>query len=77
MQSGDKGWPSIILAGQDILMKMLTTLELRGKCILMHFNIIETQVCKTVTRLRLEKCRYEYFFHKSQETLRQKTPKRY
>ena len=50
MLNDDKGLLSIILAGQSILVKMLITLKtyiLIKFCILIHFNIVETQVCKT------------------------------
>ena len=39
-------------------------------CILIHFNIIITQVFKTLTRLYQEKCCSEHFFHKSKELSR-------
>ena len=53
IQYGDKGLPSIILVGQCLLVKMrLITLESQIQfCILIHFNVIETQVCKTMIRL--------------------------
>ena len=57
MQNGDEASPSIIFAGQALLMKMLITLELRGifcsnfLYILLHFNIVQPLVCETVTRL--------------------------
>ena len=57
MQNDDKRLPSIFIAGQGILVKMLITLVPHDTvyiiikfCILIHFNIIETQVCKTVIR---------------------------
>ena len=68
MLNGDEGLLSIILAGRGPLVKKLITFEphviyyLIKICILIHFNIIETQVCKTVTRLRQEKCRSEQNF---------------
>ena len=57
VQNGDEGLPSIILAGRGLLLKMLITLEPNGIffikfCVLIHFKIIGTQVCKTVTRRR-------------------------
>ena len=59
MQNGDEGLPSIGLADQCLLVKMFITLEPHviyfiKFSILIHFNIIETQVCKMVTRLRLD-----------------------
>ena len=52
MQNGGEGLPTISLAGRGILVKMFITLEPFIKFyILIHFNIIETQVCKMVTRL--------------------------
>ena len=56
MQNADKGLPSIILAGQGILVKILITLRtawyiLIKLCILIHFNIMETHVCKPIIRL--------------------------
>ena len=65
MLNGDEGLPSIILAGRGLLVKMLITLEPHVLFysikiyIIIHFNIIDKQVCKTVTRLRQEKCRSE------------------
>ena len=59
MQYGGEGLPSIIVASQGILVKKGITLESHGIinqfCILMHFNIIETQVCKTVIRFCQDK----------------------
>ena len=55
MRNDDEGLPSIILAGRGLLVKMLTSLEphvyFNQICIRIHFNIIETQVCKTVIKL--------------------------
>ena len=57
MQNGGEGLSSIILAGRGILVKMLITLEPHGLvylieiCVLIHFEIIETQLCKTVIML--------------------------
>ena len=56
MQNGDEASPSISLAGQALLMKMLKTLELLGIfwfkfCILLYLKIVQALVCKTVTRL--------------------------
>ena len=45
---------SIILAGRGLLVKIIITLEsyiLIKFCILIHFNIVATLVCKTVTRV--------------------------
>ena len=59
MQNDDKGLPSIILACQYFLAKMLITLEpqvfLIQLCILIG-NIIETLVCKTAIRLCEDFC---------------------
>ena len=55
MQNDDEGLRSIILASQGILVKMLITLEPHGifqsYFAYIHFNVSETQVCKTVIRL--------------------------
>ena len=47
MQNSDKGLSSINFADQGILVKLLINLETLGIkfCVLIHFNIIETQVC--------------------------------
>ena len=53
----DKGLLSIILASQRLLLKILIHSNSRTAwyilifCILIHFNSIEPQVCKTVNRL--------------------------
>ena len=56
MQTGDEASPSIILAGRALLMKMLITLELCyilfKFCILLCFNIVQSLVWETVTRLQ-------------------------
>ena len=63
MQNGDKGLPIIIVAGLGLLVKRLIIIEQLGIfCILIHFSIIETQLCKTATRLCQEKCHSEQFF---------------
>ena len=55
MKNGDKALPSIILARRGLLVKMIIILEphhdyiLIKFCILKHFKIVETLVCKTVT----------------------------
>ena len=57
MQNGGEGLPNIVLACRGILVKVLITLE--PHCLfysnfvilLIHINIIKTQVCKTVIRL--------------------------
>ena len=71
MQNGDKGLPIISLAGSGLLVKRLIIIEQLGIfCILIHFSIIETQLCKTATRLCQEKMSLGTFFsHKSQEAL--------
>ena len=58
MQNGGDGFPCNTLAGQCRLVKMLITFEQHGVfnikfCILIHYNIIERHVCKTVIRQRL------------------------
>ena len=52
----DKSLSIISLAGLGLLVKMLIIIEQLGIfCILIHFSIIETQLCKTATRLCQEK----------------------
>ena len=55
MQNGDEASPSIILAGRDLLVKMLITLEPHGvfssNFALIPFYIVLILVCKTKTRL--------------------------
>ena len=56
MHNGEEASPSIILAGQALLVKMLITLEPCGSFgsnLLMYFNIVKPLVCKTVIRLHL------------------------
>ena len=55
MHNGGEGLPSINLTGRGLLVKMHIVLDawniIIKFCILIHFNIIKTQVCKTVIRL--------------------------
>ena len=55
MKKGDEASPSIILAGQAFLVKMLITLDSVVHSvqlfILMYFNIVLPLVCETVMRL--------------------------
>ena len=57
-------------------MKMLIIIEQLGIfCILIHFSIIETQLCKTATRLCQEKCHSEQFFSKISTNLKSEPSK--